>query len=1466
MAISPSDGQDNKAKHEDATTSAAKVSYVASIVGEHGDGAARLATMTRRIPLSMSLFGDGGGMAAVTPTSTASLGDFCDGTADGVANYGLSQFGGAAELNPIAEGGHEAEHPDVSAAASPECKDKKQEEENNEEEQEEADTVRVRRAPRAPTQREREEHEATHIPYRDWCPHCVRGRGVNGPHRRGDPRSEEEKAMEVPRVSLDYFFMAQGGDRATQYPMIVMIDEGTDYRYMRAVGRKGLGEGTEMEWLIKDMAEELKSWGHIGGRDGELILKSDGEPSIKAVRDALGRYHGGKIIPEQPPPGESQSNGKVEEAGKTIRGYIRVFKDAMERRSGETIGTGDIILQWLVRWAAMLYSRFRRGADGKTAYQRMKGKHCKQEVVPFGESIYYKRLNEDNRDKMASPWDDRVWLGHSRSSNEAIVGTKEGVVRAWAIRRKPEGERWNAQAWREMKGTPARPNPNVSGAEVPTHVHIDMPGPRVPDPPPARRAEEGGRRAYLKPRDFEQFGFSDNCEGCRRIRAGNMAARPHSAECRRRMEAALAAEDNPRWRRAQAAGHECKKAQENQDEAMNGSNGVQGEEVEEEMRGDEDNAQANGGRSSADNGGDEGMAAQAEGSVEGDGIGDNGMDTQDDRKRDGEEDDRDGAKRPRIGLCAHRQSDGEAIKVQALKYGISERDVVCFDTGWDFRNEGDRREARRIIQSEKPKFLVGSPVLKSMSPLQRLNTWTLASIRDKRKDEAQLKTIAELMGEQHQAGGIFLLYITSASIAWTSAAVRELINTSGVRVGKSDRCMFGLTTGGKMARGRLRYITNSYHMAKEIQRDCSGEHQHRPIRNTVHKQQGDKPQHSEALIRAIGRGIYKEAQCARNHVKAIAEVSASQAGLKAPDPSEFHETIPQLALKRLGEDGAWDDVTGLPLDRKGVQAARAEEVQYIRDKKVWVKIPRAEAQRRGMKVIKARWIDINKGDDKHPKYRSRYVAKEFNDGEVQGLFAGTPPLEALRYILHQAATIGDKPKAIMINDVARAFFEAKAERQVCVELPEEDKSEGDKQRDAVGHLVMSLYGTRDAAKNWQEEVASQMQKWGFMRGKYNPCLYYHPTWNVTTLVHGDDFVSTGDDEGLRLLRGRLEARFKVTTKLVGHKLEGEMTFEASVLNRVVRATEDGWEYEADQRHIDLLISGMGLEGAKAVTAPGEDEKQWEEEENAVELNPAEARVFRSHAARINYLAQDRPDLQYCAKEVCRAMATPTRGAWKKLKRIVRYLLMARRVVTQYKWQGREEEIATYSDSDWAGCRRSGKSTSGGAIMVGEHYIKSWASTQASVTLSSAEAETVAVTKAMAETIGVLNMARDLGVSTTGVVYTDSSAAAAIADRRGAGKLRHINIRMLWIQEREARQEIELRKVKGAINPADLMTKYLTATRMADLGRMLGQVKRGGKSDIALELQGQGLKQVSYSGDITCADLLSMSTTSIARTV
>merc|ERR1712023_503305 len=200
-----------------------------------------------------------------------------------------------------------------------------------------------------------------------------------------------------------------------------------------------------------------------------------------------------------------------------------------------------------------------------------------------------------------------------------------------------------------------------------------------------------------------------------------------------------------------------------------------------------------------------------------------------------------------------------------------------------------------------------------------------------------------------------------------------------------------------------------------------------------------------------------------------------------------------------------------------------------------------------------------------------------------------------------------------------------------------------------------------------------------------------------------------------------------------------------LLNRVLRCTPAGWEIEADQRHADLIIQELDLASAHGVITPGENEPRRKEGENDEALDPAQTTRYRAITARANYLAADRPDLMYSVKELCRGMANPTKEYWHKLKRLGRYLVENSRTVMKYDWQGHEREVTGYSDLDWAGCRVTGKSTSGGALMIGGHFLKGWSRTQNHVTLRSAEAGLYAFVKCSAELLGVRDMMRDCGV-------------------------------------------------------------------------------------------------------------------------
>ena len=225
----------------------------------------------------------------------------------------------------------------------------------------------------------------------------------------------------------------------------------------------------------------------------------------------------------------------------------------------------------------------------------------------------------------------------------------------------------------------------------------------------------------------------------------------------------------------------------------------------------------------------------------------------------------------------------------------------------------------------------------------------------------------------------------------------------------------------------------------------------------------------------------------------------------------------------------------------------------------------------------------------------------------------------------------------------------------------------------------------------------------------------------------------------------------------------------------------------------------------------------------------DASLYRAITASLNYLAQDRADIQYACKEASRRMARPRQCDLPALKRIGRYLKGAPRYIQMFAWQALPEVVDTFTDSDWAGCKITCRSTSGGVMMWGAHCLKSWASTQATVALSSAEAELYALTKGASQALGMMTLLEDFGLKTRATLHTDASAAIGIVRRAGLGKLRHLNVRYLRLQDHLRSGHMDLHKVAGVANAADLVTKHLGPGKAKDHLEAIGVKIEGGRA-------------------------------------
>ena len=198
-------------------------------------------------------------------------------------------------------------------------------------------------------------------------------------------------------------------------------------------------------------------------------------------------------------------------------------------------------------------------------------------------------------------------------------------------------------------------------------------------------------------------------------------------------------------------------------------------------------------------------------------------------------------------------------------------------------------------------------------------------------------------------------------------------------------------------------------------------------------------------------------------------------------------------------------------------------------------------------------------------------------------------------------------------------------------------------------------------------------------------------------------VRWGDDFSLRHLLVK-------TTAVLGCNVEMGDVLEAIHLNRLVRLYPPGaeggerWEIEADPRHVEILVSQKGLNNeSKAVSTPG---VRMTDEDDGKELDAENRACYRSWTMRASYLSQDRCELQFAVKELARRMQQPNTKNMQAHKRLVRFLKGSPRCLVVYDRQPEQPFVDVFSDSDWAGCTKTRRSTSSSYVMLGGHLLVS----------------------------------------------------------------------------------------------------------------------------------------------------------------
>ena len=570
------------------------------------------------------------------------------------------------------------------------------------------------------------------------------------------------------------------------------------------------------------------------------------------------------------------------------------------------------------------------------------------------------------------------------------------------------------------------------------------------------------------------------------------------------------------------------------------------------------------------------------------------------------------------------------------------------------------------------------------------------------------------------------------------------------------------------------------------------------------------------------RGDVEEVTATTAVKELIAAIAADRADAADADNDHDHDV-----------NAIYCDISGELINNDVGYKWQADELEKIKNMNTYRIIDSNTAKKEGIRVIGTRFA-MNKA-----KQKARLVVQDVRHGMVEAEhWAPTPSTTTLRTALTLGSSLGH---GATVTDISSAFLNAELppDLRVAVRPPVGFGKPGE-----LWLLLRSLYGLRSAPALWAKHLGWWLKTWGLKQSVLDPGLFYDGVGHdlLLVVVHVDDLVIIGAHSRRATLMKKVRNQFELKDE---KELESPGS-SAGLLGRTLFKTAKGFSLTNDVSYAEDLARIFGLDdGSKESPTPAATTRPTGQPQ---QLDDGMARQLRTAIGKILWLSGDRPDLRYVAGRLATQVGYMTDHTWQEAKRVARYLLSHPVGATALEARGggvdvyvpsnsddfkvnpaawqpevtegsdsakrrkKGQEVQVFCDSDWAGDLATRRSVSGGALFLMGALVATWSRRQATVALSSAEAELAALTTAIAEATFVRNLITEVINEVPHVnFYSDSSAARSIAARRGVTpRVKHLAIKALYAQQYFAESGAKLLRVCTKENPADLMTKALPA--------------------------------------------------------
>ena len=491
------------------------------------------------------------------------------------------------------------------------------------------------------------------------------------------------------------------------------------------------------------------------------------------------------------------------------------------------------------------------------------------------------------------------------------------------------------------------------------------------------------------------------------------------------------------------------------------------------------------------------------------------------------------------------------------------------------------------------------------------------------------------------------------------------------------------------------------------------------------------------------------------------------------------------------------------------QKAMETELAQIASHKVWSLVEPPNNR----KPLTMKWVFKIKtaGDNKILRYRARLVVRGFNQIEgldYQELFAPVARMDTIRVLL---AVCASKHLKLRQFDITTAFLYGNLDEEIYVTQPPgfEDNTK------RVCLLHKSLYGLKQAPRCFHKTLANELTKLNFIQSQADNCLYQWHGENGEFLyltIYVDDglLAATSDqliDDTLAKLAKIFELKSAPLTLFLGIHIH-------------VDERQNIWLNQF--KYIRGLLKRYNMEACRPTTIPGDSGIYSLPDRPTPEVID---RPYRSLIGGLLWIAIcTRPDLAFIVGFLARYLDKYTEHHWQAALRVLRYLHKTSDLSLVYSGDSEtplEDTLRLYSDADFAACKETRRSVSGSLVQLAGGAILWSSQQQKCVSLSSTEAEYIALSECTKTALWLRTLFEELNINTKPVILVDNqSSLRLIHNSEYHKRTEHIATRFLFCRQVAEQQQVEYKYVSTTENLADALTKALSKPTFERLRQLI----------------------------------------------